>query len=97
MLEQVLGDRRAQRMVADAGQEQHLMRTSGGEQRAGQAQSAGGDQLRCRAYVAFASFADPTGGGYQETAGSSAIWSPAGNVLAQAGMMPGHVARATLE
>jgi predicted amidohydrolase len=52
---------------------------------------------RCRAYVAFASFADPTGGGYQETAGSSAIWSPAGNVLAQAGMMPGHVARATLE
>jgi predicted amidohydrolase len=52
---------------------------------------------RCRAYVAFASFAGPTGGGYQETAGSSAIWSPAGNVLAQAGMMPGHVARATLE
>jgi predicted amidohydrolase len=32
---------------------------------------------RCRAYVAFASFAGPTGGGYQETAGSSAIWSPA--------------------
>jgi predicted amidohydrolase len=33
----------------------------------------------------------------QETAGSSAIWSPAGDVLAQAGMMPGDVARATLE
>lgn len=52
---------------------------------------------RCRAYVAFASFAGPTGGEYQHTAGSSAIWSPAADVLAQAGMTPGDLARATLE
>ena len=51
---------------------------------------------RCRAYVAFASFAGATGGGYQHTAGSSAIWSPAAEVLAQAGTMPGALARATL-
>ena len=51
---------------------------------------------RCRAYVAFASFAGATGGGYNDTAGSSAIWSPAGEVLAQAGTMPGDLARATL-
>jgi predicted amidohydrolase len=51
---------------------------------------------RCRAYVAFASFAGPTGGGYHQTAGSSAIWSPAAEVLAQAGAMPGDLARATL-
>src|SRR5450755_2292193 len=52
---------------------------------------------RCRAYVAFASFAGPAGGGYQQTAGSSAIWSPAGDVLAQAGTIPGDLVRATLE
>jgi predicted amidohydrolase len=52
---------------------------------------------RCRAYVAFASFAGPTGGGYHHTAGSSAIWSPAADVLAQAGTAPGDLARATLE
>jgi predicted amidohydrolase len=52
---------------------------------------------RCRAYVAFASFAGPTGSGYQRTAGSSAIWSPAADVLAQAGTMPGDLARATLK
>jgi predicted amidohydrolase len=51
---------------------------------------------RCRAYVALASFAGPTGGGYHHTAGSSAIWSPTGEVLAQAGTMPGDLARATL-
>jgi len=50
----------------------------------------------CRAYVAFASFAGPTGGGYQETAGSSAIWSPAGDVLARAGITPGDLVRAAL-
>ena len=52
---------------------------------------------RCRAYVAFASFAGPTGAGYDDTAGSSAIWSPGADVLAQAGMRPGDLARATLE
>jgi predicted amidohydrolase len=52
---------------------------------------------RCRAYVAFASFAGPTGGGYHHTAGSSAIWSPAGDVLARAGTRPGDLVRATLD
>jgi predicted amidohydrolase len=51
---------------------------------------------RCRAFVAFASFAGATGGGYTETAGSSAIWSPAGEVLARAGTGAGELARATL-
>jgi predicted amidohydrolase len=52
---------------------------------------------RCQAHVALASFAGPTGGGYHRTAGSSAIWSPAGEVLAQAGPDAGEFARATLE
>lgn len=49
-----------------------------------------------RAPVAFASFAGPTGGGYDRTAGCSAIWSSAGAVLARAGSATGEVARATL-
>jgi predicted amidohydrolase len=52
---------------------------------------------QCRAFVAFASFAGPTGGGYARTAGSSAIWSPAGEVLARAGTVAGELARATLD
>ena len=48
------------------------------------------------AYVVFASFAGPTGGGYEHTAGSSAIWSPDGTALARAGVAAGEVARATL-
>jgi predicted amidohydrolase len=51
----------------------------------------------CRAFVAFASFAGHTGAGYTETAGSSAIWSPTGEVLARAGTRAGEIARATLE
>lgn len=51
---------------------------------------------QCRAYVAFASFAGPTGGGYSVTAGSSAIWSPEGIVLARAGADIGSMARASL-
>jgi predicted amidohydrolase len=50
----------------------------------------------CDAYVAFASFAGPTGGGYDETAARSGVWSPAGEPLAQAGDAPGEVARATI-
>ena len=38
------------------------------------------------AFVAFASFAGPTGGGYERTAGSSGIWSPEGDVLTSAGL-----------
>jgi predicted amidohydrolase len=48
------------------------------------------------AHVAFASFAGPTGGGYDETAARSGVWSPAGEPLAQAGDAPGEVARATI-
>jgi predicted amidohydrolase len=53
--------------------------------------------LRCRAFVAFASFAGPTGGGYTQTAGSSAIWSCTGEALARAGTLPGELATATLD
>lgn len=48
------------------------------------------------AYVVFASFAGATGGGYDRTAGSSAIWSPRGTVLARAGVAAGELARAAL-
>jgi len=51
---------------------------------------------QCSAHVVFASFAGPTGSGYAATAGSSTIWSPAGTVLAQAGLEPGGIARATI-
>ena len=37
----------------------------------------------CRAYVGFASFAGPTAGGYDETAGRSAIFGRSGAVLAE--------------
>jgi predicted amidohydrolase len=51
---------------------------------------------RCDAYVAFASFAGATGGGYEATAGESTIWSPEGVVLARTSSSPGEVARAVL-
>jgi predicted amidohydrolase len=47
-------------------------------------------------WVAFASFAGPTGGGFDRTAGRSGIWSPQGTVAARAGRTPGEMARATL-
>ena len=50
----------------------------------------------CRSYVAFASFAGPTGGGYEATAGTSTIWGPDGGVIARAGGSPDEVARAVL-
>jgi predicted amidohydrolase len=53
--------------------------------------------LGCRARVAFASFAGPTGGGYARTAGTSAIWSCTGEVVARAGTLAGELARATLD
>lgn len=49
-----------------------------------------------RVWVAMASFAGPTGGGYGRTAGRSGIWTPDGAVAAQAGAEVGGVARATL-
>ncbi|MFI7575810.1 carbon-nitrogen hydrolase family protein [Micromonospora sp. NPDC049497] len=47
-------------------------------------------------YVAVASCAGPTGGGFIRTAGRSAIWSPDGTVLARAGTGPGEVVGAVL-
>ncbi|MEN3310185.1 MAG: hypothetical protein V7603_6387 [Micromonosporaceae bacterium] len=49
-----------------------------------------------RVWVAVASFAGPTGGGYTGTAGRSSIVTPDGAVLARAGTEPGATARATL-
>jgi predicted amidohydrolase len=46
--------------------------------------------------VAIASFAGPTGGGFDETAGGSGIWSSSGDRLAHAGTEIGALARATL-
>ena len=51
---------------------------------------------RCRAYVAFASFAGPTGGGYDRTAGVSSIWAPDGTPLVRTGVEPGGIARTFL-
>jgi predicted amidohydrolase len=49
-----------------------------------------------RVYVALASFAGPTGDGYDQSAGCSGIWTPDGAVLDQAGPEVGGVARASL-
>ena len=50
----------------------------------------------CRAYVGFASFAGPTAGGYDETAGRSAIFGRSGALLAETSGLPGGIARALL-
>lgn len=47
-------------------------------------------------WVATASYAGSTGGGFEEAAGGSAVWAPDGEVRAQAGAAPGDLARATL-
>jgi predicted amidohydrolase len=47
-------------------------------------------------WVAIASFAGSTGGGYANAAGRSSIWSAGGTVVAQAGPEPGAIVRATL-
>lgn len=49
-----------------------------------------------RVWVAMASFAGSTGGGYTEAAGRSAVWSPQGDVFAQAGTEPGDLTRARI-
>lgn len=46
--------------------------------------------------VVVASFAGPTGGGYDRTAGRSGIWAADGTVLARCGVGPGETARAVL-
>jgi len=50
----------------------------------------------CGAYVAFASFAGPTGGPFDRTAGGSTIWAPDSTPMARAGAEPGAIARASL-
>lgn len=47
-------------------------------------------------WVAVASFAGSTGGGFAEAAGRSAIWRRDGVAIAQAGPEPGAIAHATL-
>jgi len=47
-------------------------------------------------WVAIASFAGSTGGGYDRAAGGSGIWRPDGSVAARAGAAPGEIVRATL-
>jgi predicted amidohydrolase len=49
-----------------------------------------------RVWVAFASFAGPTGSGYPATAGRSGIWSPDGTQVVRAGRAPGEIARASI-
>ncbi len=47
-------------------------------------------------WVAVASFAGSTGGGYVDTAGRSAIWAPGGAIVAEAGPDAGDSARVDL-
>ncbi len=47
-------------------------------------------------WVALASFAGSTGGGYADAAGRSSIWTPDGEVTARAGTGTGAVVQATL-
>ena len=47
-------------------------------------------------WVATASFAGSTGGGYTEAAGGSGVWDPNGIAVARAGEETGEVVRATL-
>ncbi|MCZ7438030.1 carbon-nitrogen hydrolase family protein [Micromonospora sp. WMMC241] len=47
-------------------------------------------------WVATASFAGSTGGGYARAAGGSGVWSPAGVVVARAGAATGELVTATL-
>jgi predicted amidohydrolase len=49
-----------------------------------------------RVWVAIASFAGSTGGGYDRAAGGSGIWTAEGIAIAQAGPETGAIARATL-
>ncbi|GAS98597.1 amidohydrolase [Mycolicibacterium canariasense] len=50
----------------------------------------------CRAPVAMASFAGPTGAGYLTTAGHSAIWSAESTLIVQADHQPSQIARTAL-
>ncbi|HEX7135342.1 MAG TPA: carbon-nitrogen hydrolase family protein [Iamia sp.] len=67
--------------------------------------AAGGDVTAERArrvaldrgvWAATASFAGPTGGGFDTTAGGSGIWAPDGEPVARAGPDPDEIAKASL-
>jgi predicted amidohydrolase len=47
-------------------------------------------------WVAVASFAGSTGGGYDRAAGGSSIWTPQGDLVSRAGPEPGAIVSATL-
>lgn len=49
-----------------------------------------------RIWVAVASFAGATGGGFAPAAGRSGIWAPGGRLVARAGTEPGDLVRAEL-
>jgi predicted amidohydrolase len=51
---------------------------------------------RYHLWVAVASFAGPTGGGYRQTAGRSGIWAPDGTLVSGTGPETGAVSRARL-
>ncbi|MGW0217523.1 carbon-nitrogen hydrolase family protein [Micromonospora chokoriensis] len=50
-----------------------------------------------RVWVAVASFAGSTGGGYTEAAGRSGFWTPEGEVYARAGTEPGELISVSLD
>ncbi|MGW2627536.1 carbon-nitrogen hydrolase family protein [Micromonospora taraxaci] len=50
-----------------------------------------------RVWVAVASFAGSTGGGYTEAAGRSGVWTPEGEVYARAGTEPGESVSVSLD
>ena len=92
------GSPRARRTAGRVGDRRLLRRAGPLARRAGSTRGSRPCRSRCavQAFVAFASFAGPTGGGYTRTAGSSGIWSPTGEALARAGTLAGEVALATL-
>jgi predicted amidohydrolase len=49
-----------------------------------------------RVWVAVASFAGSTGGGFDRAAGCSSIWTPEGVAVARSGPETGAIARATV-
>jgi predicted amidohydrolase len=61
-----------------------------------QHERARGIARQYRIWVAVASFAGPTGGGYGQTAGRSGIWAPDGALVTGTGPQPGEVSRTQL-
>jgi predicted amidohydrolase len=66
------------------------------DERGEQEQRAAAIATKLGAWVAFASFAGPTGSGYDQTAGCSGIWDRNATMLANAGSATGQLARAEI-